>query len=221
MGGLDKAEDRRLQCLVFLVLKIVLLGSVLLSCSVNESFKGTEFKPPKVAPDFELTDQFGQSVRLSDFRGTVVVLTFLYTNCSNVCPLIVNQIKEIQEILDKDSVVKFVAVTVDPQNDTVERVYNYSSELGMLHNWSFLVGGAERLEEIWQQYFVHPIEVDTSVRTPNSKGLSKFKDDILGRKIIHTTPLFLIDAEGLMRTVVTPAFDTDAVVHDIRLLLSH
>ena len=71
MGGLDKVEDRRLQCLVLLVFKIVLLGSVLLSCSVNESFKGTEFKPPKVAPDFELTDQFGQSVRLSDFRGTM------------------------------------------------------------------------------------------------------------------------------------------------------
>ncbi len=221
MGGLDKVLNRHFLCLVVLSFKVILLVSMILSCSVNRVFEGTEFKPPKIAPDFELTDQFGQSVKLSDYRGKVVLLTFLYTSCADVCPLVVNQIKEIQETLDKDNNVKYVVVTVDPQNDTVDRVYRYSSELDMLHSWSFLVGEIEELSEIWRQYFIDPVGVDAPVSTTKSKRLSEFKNDILGQKIIHTTPLFLIDSEGLIRVVVTPMFETNDVVHDIRLLFSN
>jgi hypothetical protein len=48
--------------------------------------------PP--APDFTLTDQFGASDALSSFKGRPVALTFLYTNCPDVCPLIASNLHQ-------------------------------------------------------------------------------------------------------------------------------
>ena len=73
------------------------------------------------APDFALHDATGAEVRLSDYRGKVVVLWFIYTNCPDICPLHSAKIAAIQEMANATPMreaVHFIAITTDPERDT-------------------------------------------------------------------------------------------------------
>src|SRR5262245_5262400 len=56
----------------------------------------------QAAPDFQLKDQFGKSISLAQFEGKPIVLTFLYTNCPDVCPLTAEKLHTVQTQLGKD-----------------------------------------------------------------------------------------------------------------------
>ncbi len=93
------------------------------------------------APDFRLTDQFGKPVSLSQFRGKPVVLTFLYTHCPDVCPLIAEQLHSVMLDLGKDAQrVGVLAVSVEPKRDTVAAALTFSQAHHMTTYWHFLVG---------------------------------------------------------------------------------
>lgn len=93
---------------------VIALSLLLASCSQPVQLKGTDLgKDP--APNFQLEDQEGRQVALSDLRGKVVVLTFLYTHCPDVCPLIAEHLKTASSQLGAAmNQVAFVAVSVDP-----------------------------------------------------------------------------------------------------------
>ena len=102
----------------------------------------------KDAPDVTLQDADGRSVRLRDFRGKVVVLLFIYTNCPDVCPLHTDRIAEIQEMVNQTpmrDLVQFVTITSDPKRDTpdVMREYGAAHDLDLV-NWTFLTSGPDR-----------------------------------------------------------------------------
>ncbi len=54
------------------------------------------------APDFTLIDHRGQTVSLSDFRGKAVALTFIYTHCPDICPLVAENLRIAYELLPAD-----------------------------------------------------------------------------------------------------------------------
>jgi len=62
-------------------------------------FAGGELSPPQPTPDFTLTDQSGRKVSMSDQRGKLVLVTFLYTNCPDVCPLITQNLNQALQML--------------------------------------------------------------------------------------------------------------------------
>ena len=74
------------------------------------------------APDFALTSQDGAEVTLGDLRGKVVAVTFIYTWCPDVCPMLTDKMARVQDELGPDfgSKVAFVSITVDPERDTPE-----------------------------------------------------------------------------------------------------
>ncbi len=86
------------------------------------------------APAFELADVEGNAVRLSDFSDKIVVLNFIFTSCTDVCPLHSELIAEIQAMVNatpmKD-MVQFLTVTTDPKNDTPEILRAYGRSHGL------------------------------------------------------------------------------------------
>ncbi|HEX7593562.1 MAG TPA: SCO family protein, partial [Anaerolineae bacterium] len=81
--------------LVFLFAGLLVFTS---ACASPSPLKGTDLgKIP--APDPKLTDQTGSAVSLADFRGKVVVLTFLYTHCPDECPLIASKLRVTSDAL--------------------------------------------------------------------------------------------------------------------------
>jgi protein SCO1/2 len=104
------------------------------------------------APEFTLQDADGREVSLSDLRGTVVVLHFVYASCPDACPLHAEKLAEVQEMINTTPMadeVEFVTITTDPQRDTPAVMREY----GPLHgldpaNWVILTSGPDRPEEM-------------------------------------------------------------------------
>lgn len=200
------------------------------ACASSDEFLGTELTNPTEAADFSLHDQYGRPVTLRDLRGKVVALTFLYTYCPDICPVVTDHIRDTHALLGEDAGdVAIVAVSVDPERDTQERALDYSQTWGMEDKWSFLVGAEEELAPIWASYFIDPAiddrgaEPHTTTPTPSTPaptGVDAFRDAIATAfLVIHSAPVYLIDREGTMRVVFTLPFDPESLAHDIRLLL--
>ena len=211
-----------------LALPIVLLLVACDSFSSVTDFNGTPLKDSETAPDFNLTNQLGESVSLGNFKDRVVVLTFLYTNCPDTCPVVTSQLREVGEILrSEDSGAQFVAVSVDPGRDTVESAREYLDKWGLSEDWHFLVGERPELEEVWRDYYVGPAvsnhdPLESGRATPSEPrgAIDSLSAEIRERYlVVHSTPVFLIDRQGNRRVVFTPPLRPEEMAQDIRRLL--
>jgi protein SCO1 len=105
----------------------------------------------KDAPPFTLQDADGHRVSLTDFRGKVVVLHFIYTNCPDVCPLHAERIAEIQGLINQSPMkqqVEFVTITTDPSRDRGDVLRNYGHAHGLDPvNWVFLTTAPDQPED--------------------------------------------------------------------------
>ncbi len=96
----------------------------------------------KDVPDFDLQDATGKEVKFSDFRGKVVVLHFVYTNCPDTCPLHAEKIAAIQHMVNitpMKAAVQFISITTDPKRDTGKVLMDFGENHGLDPvNWTFL-----------------------------------------------------------------------------------
>jgi protein SCO1/2 len=140
------------------------------------------------APDFDLRDADGKRMRFADFRGKVVVLNFIYTNCPDVCPLHSEKIAQIQKMINASpmkSMVEFVSVTTDPKRDSGQVLRDYGDAHGLdPANWVFLTAAPSESE-------------DTTRKIAKAYGL----EFIVGEEgeQMHGIVTHVIDQDGRMR----------------------
>ena len=151
----------RLRLAIFVTATLVLLaalGVTLLSrpSGADDSVAFAGALRPNIPPqDFHLRDQDGKAVSLRQFRGRVVVLTFMYTTCKDTCPLTATQIRGALDDLDHD--VPALAVSVDPVNDTPARAKQFLFQRGLSDDrMRFLLGDRAQLQPIWKAYGIRP-----------------------------------------------------------------
>jgi protein SCO1/2 len=152
---------------------------------------------PAIPPqDFRLRDQDGEPVSLRDYRGRVVVLTFLYTTCRDTCPLTATQIRGALDDLGED--VPALAVSVDPVNDTPERARQFLFKRGLGQDrMRFLLGSRRDLQPIWKAYGIRP----------------------QGEAFDHSAYVLLIDRRGRQRIgFPVEQLTPEGLAHDIRRL---
>ena len=210
--------------------------AVVMGCGASdddaEAFNGTVLRNENAgaAPNFELLNQDGRRVSMDDMRGSVVVLTFLYTSCPDVCPIVTSQLRDVQTALGPDADgAEFVAMSVDPERDTVEAARDYLERWELGEGWQYLVGERSELEDIWATYYVSPIESGSGVSaSPSQSGERTMggATDRLGARIaerylvIHSAPVYLIDREGRRRVAHTMPLELEKISEDVKLLLS-
>src|SRR5262245_47466117 len=86
--------------------------------TTNVSFSGAKVSPATKAPPLKLDDSLGKPVDLTAFRGKAVLITFIYTHCIDVCPVIVSHLKTAQaELGPKAKDLQILAVSTDPRGD--------------------------------------------------------------------------------------------------------
>jgi protein SCO1/2 len=152
---------------------------------------------PEIPPqDFRLRDQDGKPVSLAQFRGQVVVLTFMYTTCKDTCPLTATQIRGALDDLDRD--VPALAVSVDPVNDTPARAKKFLFQRGLGHDrMRFLLGTRAQLQPLWKAYGIQP----------------------QGKAFDHSAYVVLIDRRGRQRVgFPVQQLVPEDLAHDIRRL---
>jgi protein SCO1/2 len=96
------------------------------SSSPSADYEGSLMPPNVPVADFTLTDEAGKPVSLEGLKGGPSIVTFLYTDCKDVCPLTAQQIRGAMDSLGKD--IPVVAITADPRNDTPAKVETWLNE---------------------------------------------------------------------------------------------
>ena len=204
----------------------------------QQQLAGMVYSEPSPAPDFTLTDQHGSAFRLSATRGKVVVLTFIYTHCTDVCPFVSLKLKQAQALLGKDAdQVVFVAVTTDPARDTLPVIAAYSKEVGVFDTWHFLTGLEAEVQAVWDSYKVG-VEIEKLAPSgtegspqperEHAQGL-KAEDLRLASRIIeqfgggyevtHTVPFWIIDRKGNFRAILEADATPQDIAGDARILI--
>ena len=200
----------------------------LTACLGDQGLRGTVLDPARPAPGFELANQHGETVSLSGSLGSVTAVTFLYTECPDICPVIASHLREVRRLLGEDSgEVEIVAISVDPERDSAQAAHDYSRRMDMLDGWDFLVGGEDELRPVWRAYYVAP-SVDpgpagaaVTAAPKHTSGTDALARDIAARYTIsHAGPVYLVDRAGRLRSLFTLPFEPSDVVHDVRVLLA-
>jgi protein SCO1/2 len=164
-------------------------------------FDGPTIENPSAAPDFALRDQQARVIRLDEQRGKVVLITFLYTHCPDVCPLTAANLNSALGALGprrQDVVV--LAISVDPKGDTPAAVRKFVRSHRLRPQFHYLTGSTSELKRVWQAYNV------TSVHRGSAD-------------VDHTLYTLVLDRRGQSRVLFDSLARPTAIVHDVRLLL--
>ncbi len=166
------------------------------------------------APPFVLTDHNGDQLRLDRFRDKIVLIAWGYTNCPDICPLTLANLKEVIDSLGEDAKdVQVLFITVDPERDTAERLNSY---VPYFHkDFIGLTGTQEEIDEIADDYAV------TIVKHPAVYGRGRF--DTWDRYLMtHTNTIYLVDKSGrLSLTYPHHIHDAKGIARDIKKLLQN
>ena len=156
------------------------------------------------APPFTLTSQDNNPVSLADFRGKAVALSFIYTGCPDICPMLTQKMVDVQDALGTDfgAKVVFVSITLDPERDTPEVLKDYAQFWGAKpEGWTFLTGSAEAVRDVTRRYGVFLLK----------------KED---GSVDHSQLTTLVDVDGQMRVQYLGArFDPEEFRRDVMSLV--
>ena len=149
-------------------------------------------QPGDTVPDGAFVNQNGRKASLKDFRGSTVVLTFIYTRCPlpTFCPMMDRHFVTIQEHLKSDASLKhvhLVTVSFDPKRDTPAVLRAHAKELGAdLQRWTFLTGDVAAIEAFAGTFGV------SVVRNPNDE-----------RDITHNLRTAVLGPDGTVKKIYT------------------
>ena len=168
------------------VVAFVLLASLVLAQprSDSQQFARQQSLPKIVpAPEFTLTSQDGAQVALADLRGKVVAVTFIFTRCTDTCPVLTPMMSFVQDRLGSNFAAKiaFVSITVDPERDTPEVLKEYGEAFGAnFAGWFFLTGSPPAIADVVRRYGVFAAKAENG-------------------NVNHTFLTSIIDPRGVLR----------------------
>jgi protein SCO1 len=168
----------------------------------GSGFDGAALPVGASAPDFTLSNQYGERVSLGGYRGRVVVLTFLYSTCGDTCVVIAQQIRGALDELDgeHDRLPAVLIVSADPAADSPTHIRSFLSQVSLSGRAQYLTGPASRLRAIWRAYAIKPASV----------GRSEFDE---------YAAVLVLDPAGRERVLFeSEELTPEALSHDVRKL---
>jgi protein SCO1 len=129
--------------------------------------------PVRAAPPLSLHNYLGQPVNIASYKGKAVLVTFLYTNCPDVCPLIASNLRVAQNLMGpaKASKVQIIAVSVDPRGDTPKAVSAFLARHEMTGRMQYLIGSRTELARTWKAWGVGSERDNQQPQFINHSGL--------------------------------------------------
>ncbi len=131
--------------------------------------------------DIDLIDKNGRNIKFNSLKGDIHVFSMIYTNCKTICPIIISNMKKIENILEKKKIknVKFTLFSLDPERDSVESINKFFLDKKLTENkWNIY---------LTNKYNVLKIALLTGIK------YKKENDDI-----IHSNLIILIDQDGII-----------------------
>ena len=159
--------------------------------------------PATTAPPLRLRNYLGQPVDIAAYRGKAVLVTFLYTHCPDICPLIASQLHNALNAMGAATASKaeIIAVSVDPKGDTRQAVAGFLAAHQMTGRMQYLVGSTRELARVWRAW-----------------GVGSERDAKNPDLVEHSGVIYGITASGKRATLYSARFKPADVAHDVPLL---
>jgi protein SCO1/2 len=210
--------------LLSLLASLVLAGGVVLAsgCGSSGSSKTTAastgsaakvaykaeavLSPATPEPPLRLRNYLGQQVNIDQYRGKPVLITFVYTHCPDVCPLIVANLRVAQNMMGAGGAQKaqVIAVSVDAKGDTPKSVKAFLKAHEMTGRMQYLIGSQQELSRVWKAW-----------------GVGSERDAKNPDFVEHSGLIYGITASGKRAVLYSASFKPAQVVHDVPLLASN
>lgn len=180
--------------------------------SGKPAFRHTDVTGADYARDFRLTDHNGRQVTLADYKGRVVTVFFGFTQCPDVCPTALAEMREVVDKLGPDGAkLQVLFITIDPERDTQALLAQY---VPAFHpGFVGLYGDAATTAAVAKDFKVFYQKVPG--KTPGSYTMD------------HSAGTYVFDPQGRLRLFVrpgpageSPSVSAERLVGDIRLLLA-
>ena len=162
---------------------------------------GGDAVPARNAPPIELTDQDGKQVDLAKLKGRPVLVAFLYTHCTDLCPIVASKLHTAYAHLEKSERPLFLAVSVDPAHDTPASATTFNKHHRTVGEIDWLLGSRAELEGVWQAWGVKP---EHDANDPE--------------QIEHNAEIFAVDPQGQIRALFPPSFKPEKLAEGTRTL---
>src|ERR1700730_7886781 len=193
------------RCAAFCLLGLILLPQKLVAHVPNAPMRQPGPAALNVkAPDFVLVNQDGARFDSAKLRGKIVAIDFIYTTCTDVCPLFTANFADLQRALNKEHAgnVFFISITTDPEFDSPKVLKAYAQRYGAeFNNWAFLTGTEEQLKAVWKGLDIRVIK--------KGRGL-----------VQHTSLTTILDRQGVRRfNHFGEKWQTKDVLADVSTLL--
>jgi protein SCO1/2 len=167
----------------------------------GHGLQGLILKPRKPAPALVLHNYTGpQPISLGQFHGKAVLISFVYTHCPNVCPIITANLAAAQRQLGAQARhLQILLVTVDPRRDTPAAIRTFLGTRDATGRMDYLLGSRPALDHVWKAW-------DVGVQTKQ------------GYTAGHSSIVYGITGSGRMAVVYPSNFSPAQIVHDVPLL---
>lgn len=182
---------------------LALLLQAVPALTVAADFKAGVFDPPRAAPEFSLAGSDGHELKMSHYRGKVVLMAFGFSSCTAVCPITLNTFAvALRKLGPAAQDVQVVYITVDPKRDVPARLAKYLSGFDPA-----FIGGSGSEEQL------------AAVR--KSYGISAERK-VVGDDYtyIHSSFAYLIDRSGRIRALMPYGHSPDDYANDLTILLN-
>ena len=170
-------------------------------CGGSKAPQFTGNAAPSVrAPNFALEDQSGKTITVTSQRGHWLVVTFLYTHCPDVCPLIAAHLNgALTSAAGRRAQLRVIAVSVDPERDTLAAVRRYAVTHRLAPTFHWAIGSRAQLARVWRAYHV--------ATQPGPKAT-----------VTHSTFEILVDPQGKERLIYDQSLTTRQLTGDLAKL---
>jgi protein SCO1 len=218
-GSADTIPWRRLLPALVALLVIVAAVSFLLAGGSKQSslpggarqtnpgggYLGSLTLPVRAAPPIQLHNYRGQPVTLSQYRGRAVLVTFLYTHCPDVCPLIAANLRvALRQLGSRAAQAQLIAVSVDPRGDTPAAVAHFLHVHELTGRMQYLIGNSTELGRTWAAW---------DVGSRRDAGQPELVD--------HDALVYGVTASGRLTTVYPANFQPSDIAHDVPRLAAN
>lgn len=166
------------------LLATLVLGGLLIGCSKPKVIKNLS------GESYQLRNADSTSVDFpGDFEGQLSVVSFIYTHCPNVCPVITANLKNIQSQLQDTSGIRFIEISFDPQRDTPSVLAKYKELYKLNDQFSMLTGDSTAIDTLMNRLdiYVEKIPADSMNQSSGEYGLR------------HSNRLYVMDENGRIR----------------------
>ncbi|HEY2570755.1 MAG TPA: SCO family protein [Solirubrobacteraceae bacterium] len=162
--------------------------------------------PATAEPPLKLHNYLGQPVNIDSYRGKPVLITFVYTHCPDVCPLMISNLRVAQNLMGSSGPQKaqVIAVSVDSKGDTPKTVAAFLKAHEMTGRMQYLIGSQQELARVWKAW-----------------GVGSERDAKNPDFVEHSGLVYGITASGKRAALYSASFKPAAIVHDVPLLASN